>query len=439
VDSISAIDTVWVLLCAVLVFFMNTGFALLEAGFCRAKNTVNILTKNLIVFAIASLAFFAVGFGFMFGEGSSFIGLTGFAPAFDGSDVAATPANLPMAAFFFFQLVFAATAATIVSGAVAERIKLGAFMLFSVVLVAVVYPIVGHWAWGGGLLSDTGFHDFAGSTVVHSVGGWAALAGVVILGPRLGKFGKDGKARAIPGHSMALATAGGLILWMGWFGFNPGSVLSADGPSIAHVALTTNMSAAAGAVAACLVAWWKIKAPDLSMIINGALAGLVAITAGTDVVSPLGAITIGSMAGVLVVFAVLFFDRVRIDDPVGAISVHLVCGVFGTVMTGLFAAKGDSLGLLYGGGAELLVAQLKGVGLVGAFTLAASGLVWMGVKAVVGMRVPEEDELVGLDISEMKMEAYPADPTSSAVPSHAAFAAAGALRAELPGPVTDEG
>ncbi len=435
--EISALDTVWVLVCAVLVFFMNTGFALLESGFCRAKNTVNILAKNVIVFAIASLTYYLVGFGLMFGDGGGFMGGTGFAPAFDGGDaVSAAPGNLPLAAFFFFQTMFAATAATIVSGAVAERIKLQAFMLFSVPLVGFVYPVVGHWAWGGGLLADTGFHDFAGSTVVHSVGGWAALVGAIVLGPRMGKFTRDGRAKAIPGHSMALATAGALILWMGWFGFNPGSTLAADPGAIAHIILTTNLAAAAGAVVACLVAWSRLGSPDLSMILNGALAGLVGITAGCDVVSPVGALAIGALAGALVVFAVLGFDKVRVDDPVGAISVHLVCGAAGTVMVGLFAAKGDDLGLLYGGGAALLLAQLKGVALVGAFTVACSAAGWLALKALMGVRVPAEDEHVGLDLSEMKMEAYPADLTAAGASTRSALERAEAIE---PAAATSEG
>lgn len=428
-DNISALDTVWVLLCGVLVFFMNTGFALLESGFCRSKNTVNILAKNVTVFAIASLGFFFLGFGLMFGEGSGFLGTTGFVPAFDGTDVVpGAPDNLPMAVFFFFQLCFAATAATIVSGAVAERIKLGAYMLFAAVLVMVIYPIVGNWVWGGGFLSETNFHDFAGSTVVHSVGGWAALTGAIILGPRLGRYGKDGKPKAIPGHSMALATAGALILWMGWFGFNPGSVLAADGGAIAHIAVTTTLAAATGALAATLIAVFKLGGPDLSMILNGALAGLVGITAGCDVVAPLGAIAIGGIAGVIVVFSVLMFDKFKVDDPVGAVSVHLVCGAFGTVAVGLFAALGDTKGLFYGGGGALLIDQIKGVGIVGAFTVVASAAVWFGLKATVGIRVPEEDEHVGLDISEMKMEAYPADAVTGGAPMPPAAMAA----AEVP-------
>ncbi|TNF32624.1 MAG: ammonium transporter [Deltaproteobacteria bacterium] len=403
------LDTVWVLVSAFLVFFMHAGFALLESGFGRKKNTVNILAKNVLNVALASLAFYFVGFGLMFGQGD-LVGGTGFFPSFDGTDVFNTPENLPATALFFFQMVFAATAATIVSGAVAERIKLGAFMVFAFILVLAVYPIVGHWVWGGGFLAGDGFHDFAGSTVVHSVGGWAALTGVFFLGPRTGKYTKDGKARAIPGHSMPLAAAGMFILWLGWFGFNPGSQLNADGGEIARIALSTNMAAAAGGVTACITAWMVLKAPDLSMIINGILAGLVAITAGCSVIDPLGSIIVGAIAGVLVVFAVLAIDRVKLDDPVGAISVHLVGGVFGTIMVGFFSTNADvGLGLFHGGGADLLLAQLEGVAAVGGFTVLTTAVIWFALKKTVGIRVHAEDEYIGLDIAEHKMEAYPSD------------------------------
>ena len=403
------LDTVWVLVSAFLVFFMHAGFALLESGFGRKKNTVNILSKNVLNVALGSLAFYFLGFGLMFGHGD-IAGTSGFFPNFDGSDAVTTPGNLPVTAFFFFQMVFAATAATIVSGAVAERIKLSAYMIFAFVLVLTVYPVVGHWVWGGGFLQTMGFHDFAGSTVVHSVGGWAALTGIIILGPRTGKYTKDGKARAIPGHSMPLATLGMFILWLGWFGFNPGSQLNADGTAIAHIALPTNMAAAAGALTACFTAWAVLKAPDLSMIINGILAGLVAVTAGCSVVSPLGAIIIGGAAGVLVVVAVLGIDRLRLDDPVGAVSVHLVGGVFGTLMVGLFSTNPDvGLGLFYGGGLKLFLTQLTGVGVVGAFTIGSTAVLWFALKKTIGIRVNAEDEYIGLDISEHKMEAYPSD------------------------------
>jgi len=403
------LDTVWVLVAAFLVFFMHAGFALLESGFGRKKNTVNILAKNVLNVSLAALAFYFIGFGLMFGEGD-LVGGTGFFPSFDGTDVVSTPGNLPVTAFFFFQMVFAATAATIVSGAVAERIKLSAFLVFAFILVLAIYPIVGHWVWGGGFLSGEGFHDFAGSTVVHSVGGWAALTGVFFLGARTGKYGKDGKARAIPGHSMPLATAGMFILWLGWFGFNPGSQLDANGGEIARIALSTNMAAAAGAVTACITAWMVLKAPDLSMILNGALAGLVAITAGCSVIDPLGSIIVGALAGVLVVFAVLGIDKLKLDDPVGAISVHLVGGVFGTLAVGLFSTSPEvGLGLFHGGGMDLFVTQLTGVAAVGGFTVATTGVIWFALKKTMGIRVDAEDEYIGLDIAEHKMEAYPSD------------------------------
>ncbi|PKN57123.1 MAG: ammonia permease [Deltaproteobacteria bacterium HGW-Deltaproteobacteria-14] len=425
------LDTVWVLLSAFLVFFMHAGFALLESGFGRKKNTVNILAKNVLNVALASLAFYFIGFGLMFGEGGLF-GTSGFFPSFDGTDLVRTPDNLPVTAFFFFQMVFAATAATIVSGAVAERIKLSAFMIFAFILVLTVYPIVGHWVWGGGFLATEGFHDFAGSTVVHSVGGWAALTGVIILGPRIGKYTKEGKARAIPGHSMPLATLGMFILWLGWFGFNPGSQLNADGGEIARIALSTNMAAAAGGVTACIVAWRVLKAPDLSMIINGILAGLVAVTAGCSVVDPLGAIIIGGVAGVLVVGAVINLDRLRLDDPVGAVSVHLVGGVFGTLMVGFFSTNADvGLGLFYGGDLSLLGTQLLGVGAVGGFTVVTTGILWFALKKTIGIRVDAEDEYLGLDIAEHKMEAYPSDAIPGRGPSasHNADALSAAMAA----------
>ncbi len=381
--------------------------------------------------ALASLAFYFIGFGLMFGEGGLF-GTSGFFPSFDGTDLVRTPDNLPVTAFFFFQMVFAATAATIVSGAVAERIKLSAFMIFAFILVLTVYPIVGHWVWGGGFLATEGFHDFAGSTVVHSVGGWAALTGVIILGPRIGKYTKEGKARAIPGHSMPLATLGMFILWLGWFGFNPGSQLNADGGEIARIALSTNMAAAAGGVTACIVAWRVLKAPDLSMIINGILAGLVAVTAGCSVVDPLGAIIIGGVAGVLVVGAVINLDRLRLDDPVGAVSVHLVGGVFGTLMVGFFSTNADvGLGLFYGGDLSLLGTQLLGVGAVGGFTVVTTGILWFALKKTIGIRVDAEDEYLGLDIAEHKMEAYPSDAIPGRGPSasHNADALSAAMAA----------
>jgi Amt family ammonium transporter len=410
-----ALDTLWVVITACLVFFMNAGFALLESGLCQAKNAVNILAKNFIVFAVSSLAFWVVGFGLMFGDGNPFIGLTGWfisgtdnspamGDAYQGVFASLNWTGVPLAAKFFFQLVFAGTAATIVSGAVAERIKFLSFIFFSFALVAVIYPVGGHWAWGGGWLGTAGFKDFAGSTVVHSIGGWAALMGVVILGPRIGKYGKDGKVNPIPGHNMGFATLGTLILWLGWFGFNPGSTMAADVALISTVALNTNMAAAAGCLAATAVAWVVLGKPDLSMILNGTLAGLVAITAGCNVVSTASSVIIGTLAGILVVFAVLFFDKVHLDDPVGALSVHLVNGMFGTLAVGLFATEG---GLFTGGGLALTLTQIKGILAVGAFTATASAAVWYGLKVTVGIRVSPEEEREGLDTGEHGMEAYP--------------------------------
>ena len=387
------LDSIFLLFCSVLVIFMNAGFGMLEAGFCRQKNAVNILAKNLIVFGIATLIYWAVGYALMYGEGSPFIGLNGFFfsgdPAPYGDDP--YPAAVPPAIGFLFQVAFAATAATIVSGAVAERIKFGAFLIFSALLVAVSYPITGHWVWDGGWLSEMGFSDFAGSTVVHSVGGWAALVGAAILGPRLGKY-QNGRISALPGHNMGFATLGCLILWIGWFGFNPGSELAATA-NVPYIALTTNLAAAAGGVTATFTSWIKDGKPDLSMIINGILAGLVGITAGCADVSYLSAVIIGAIAGVIVVFSVAFFDSIKIDDPVGATSVHLVCGIWGTLAVGIF-------------GTANIVTQLIGIVAIGAFTIIFSAIVWTILKVTIGIRVHEDEERKGLDISEHGMEAY---------------------------------
>jgi Amt family ammonium transporter len=408
------LDTLWVLITAFLVFWMNAGFAMLESGLCQAKNAVNILAKNFIVFAASSIAFWVIGFGLMFGNGNALIGLNGWllqgadnspamGDAYRGVFASLNWTGVPLLAKFLFQLVFAGTAATIVSGAVAERVKFISFLVFSFVLVAFIYPIGGHWAWGGGWLGSMGFLDFAGSTVVHSIGGWAALAGVLVLGPRIGKFMADGTVRPIPGHNMTSATLGTLILWLGWFGFNPGSTMAADPAAIASIALNTSMAAAAGCLAATAVAWLVLGKPDLSMILNGTLAGLVAITAPCSVVGPGSAVLIGLIAGVIVVYAVLFFDKVRIDDPVGALSVHLVNGMFGTLAVGLFATEG---GLFFGGGFGRTVTQLIGIGAVGATTFALSFAAWMAIKATIGVRVSREEELEGLDVGEHGIEAY---------------------------------
>jgi len=417
------LDTLWVLLTAMLVFFMNLGFAMVESGFCRMKNTVNILSKNFIVFAVSSIAFWVIGWGLMFGNGNGFFGGEGLfglsgpdnspatGEAYAGVYTALSWATVPLLAKFFFQLVFAGTAATIVSGAVAERIKYGSFILFSFVLVAVIYPISGHWIWGGGWLASLGFWDFAGSTVVHSVGGWAALAGVIVLGPRMGKF-RDGKVHPIPGHSMPLATIGVFVLWLGWFGFNPGSTMAADPEAIARICITTNSAAAAGLLASTIVAWIALGKPDLSMTINGCLAGLVAVTASCAYISVGSALIIGTVAGVIVVFAVLMFDRLRLDDPVGALSVHLVNGIFGTIAVGLFAQdqfipNTTGNGLFYGGGLGLLGSQLAGVAAVAVFAFAISYAAWQILNLTMGIRVTGEEEHEGLDIGEHGMVAYP--------------------------------
>ncbi|EAZ88653.1 ammonium transporter [Crocosphaera chwakensis] len=399
------LNAIWVLIAAILVIFMNAGFGMLETGFCRHKNAVNILAKNLIVFALATLAYWAIGYSLMFGGPENpIIGFGGWflsgEPAAYGLDP--FPVGLPVSVAFLFQAAFAGTAATIVSGAVAERIKFTDFLIFSLLLVGISYPITGHWVWSGGWLGSLGFSDFAGSTVVHSVGGWAALMGAAILGPRMGKY-VDGRPQAIPGHNMSIATLGCLILWIGWFGFNPGSQLAADS-AVPYIAVTTNLAAAAGGVAATLVAWAKDGKPDLSMIINGILAGLVGITAGCDGVSYWGAVIIGAVAGVIVVYSVSLIDSVlKIDDPVGAISVHLVNGMWGTLAVGLFNME---TGLFYGGGITQLINQIIGIVAIGAFTVAFSAIVWTALKATMGIRVSAEEELNGLDIGEHGMEAY---------------------------------
>jgi len=423
----ATLDTLWVVIAAFLVFFMNAGFALVESGFCRRKNAVNILTKNLVVFAIATIAYWAIGFAFMFGndDGNAFIGLKGFfisgadnspaiGDAYKGDFAALNWTSIPLEAKFLFQLVFAGTAATIVSGAVAERIKFVAFLIFSFLLVGVSYAITGHWIWGGGWAAKMGFYDFAGSTVVHTVGGWGALVGAALLGPRLGRYGADGKVRAIPGHNMGLATLGCLILWLGWFGFNPGSTMDANGKLIAHIALTTNMAASTGGIAAIIVAWLYLGKPDLSMIVNGILAGLVGVTASCAFVDIPSAAIIGAVAGGIVVFAVGFFDSIKIDDPVGATSVHLVCGAWGTLALGLFSKAGEfgaapapKAGLFFGGGAEQLWYQFVGFIAVGGFTVVFSFIAWYVISLITcGIRVSEEEEIKGLDISEHAMEAY---------------------------------
>ncbi|HLG57197.1 MAG TPA: ammonium transporter [Vicinamibacterales bacterium] len=418
-----AVDTIWVVLTASLVFFMNLGFALVESGFCRAKNTVNILSKNFIVFAISCLAFYLFGWGLMFGNGSGVLGSEGLfalsgadnspvtGDAYMGAYKSIAWTGVPLYAKFFFQLVFAGTAATIVSGSVAERTKYLSFIVFSFLLVAFVYPVTGHWIWGGGWLATAGFWDFAGSTVVHSVGGWAALAGIIVLGPRLGKYGADGKVHPIPAHSMTSGVIGCFVLWLGWFGFNPGSTMAADGNAIAHIFMTTNTAAFMGLLSATALNWLWDSKPDLGMSINGCLAGLVAITAPCAFVTVNSALIIGLLSGLIVVCAVKLLDAMKLDDPVGAVPVHLFNGVFGTICVGLFAvdkitgaATGN--GLFNGGGATLLIAQLKGIGAVAVYTLVASLVFWYVIKAVLGLRVSKEEEEGGLDIGEHGQVAY---------------------------------
>ena len=410
------VDTLLVVFAAVLVFFMNLGFAAVESGFARSKNTVNILSKNFIVFAVSSLGFMLLGWGLMFGGDNPIVGtqqlfILGNSNLDFYKDTLTS--NVPFWGKFFFQLVFCGTAATIVSGAVAERVKYISFILFSFVLTLVIYPIVGHWIWGGGWLAKLGFLDFAGDTVVHSVGGWGALAGAIILGPRYGKYDKNGKPKAIPGHNMSLAVIGLFVLWLGWFGFNPGSTMSFQNPDdVVHIVVTTNTAAIAAVLTATATSWIFIGKPDLGMTINGCLAGLVGITGSCAYVSVGSSLIIGAIAGVIVVFAVLFFDKVKVDDPVGATSVHLVCGVFGTIAVGLFAQEGvTSLstvnGLFFGGGFSLLGAELAGIIAVGIFTFVASYLVWYLLKKTVGIRVSLPEEIEGLDIGEHGNSAYP--------------------------------
>ena len=397
------LNIVWTCIAAFLVFFMQAGFAMLETGFTRAKNAVNILMKNLMDFSVGTLTFAFLGFGLMFGKSGGWFGTTHFMLSDMGEGVESWNWT-----FLMFQTVFAATAATIVSGAMAERTKFISYLVYSFFITLFIYPIFGSWAWGGlldggGWLESKGFLDFAGSTVVHSVGGWLALAGAIVLGPRLGKYGPDGKAKAILGHNIPLAALGVFILWFGWFGFNSGSTMTGNG-SIGYIAVTTNLSAAAGAIAAMLVSWVVLKKPDASMALNGALAGLVAITAPCDGVSPLAAAVIGAIGGALVVFSVIFIDRVlKIDDPVGAVSVHGVCGAWGTLSCGLFNMEA---GLFYGGGLGQLGVQLLGVGAGFIWAFGVGMVLFLGLKATIGLRVSEEEELKGLDIGEHGMEAY---------------------------------
>jgi len=394
------VNNTWMLVATFLVFIMHLGFACLESGLTQAKNTVNILFKNTGIIAIGLLTYAVLGFNLMYpGDFSigQFFGFAGFGldPGADGLTTAYADGNYTYWTDFIFQAMFAATAATIVSGAVAERVKLGSFLIFTTIYVALIYTIAGSWKWGAGWLDQMGFYDFAGSTLVHSVGGWAALAGIIVLGPRLGKYVK-GAIRPVAGHSMPLATIGVFLLWLGWYGFNGGSVLSADAGLVSLVFVTTSLAAAAGVMGAMLVSWSVQHKPDLSMVLNGALAGLVGITAGADTVSVNAAMVIGFIAGVIVVIAVLAIDRAKLDDPVGAVSVHLVCGIWGTLAVGIFSVNPD----------HSFMTQLMGVGAYGAFCFPAALLIFYGLKATLGMRVSPEEERIGLDVSEHGMEAY---------------------------------
>ncbi|MCI5137331.1 MAG: ammonium transporter [Candidatus Electrothrix sp. AR1] len=392
------LDYIWTLIAAALVFFMQAGFAMVEAGFTRAKNAINIMMKNLMDFSMGSLFFWAIGFGLMFGtNGTGWFGTDSF--FLSDFKVGGDPWVL---AFWMFQCVFAATAATIVSGAMAERTKFTSYLIYSAALCAFIYPVFGSWAWGslfhgGGWLEGMGFIDFAGSTVVHSIGGWAALAGAIVIGPRLGKYGKNGEVKAIPGHNIPMAAVGVFILWLGWFGFNPGST-TAGITDTAMICVNTNLAACAGAVAGMITSWVMFKKPDISMSLNGALAGLVGITAGCANVSPTSSIIIGAIAGVLVVFSVVTIDRMHIDDPVGAVSVHGVCGAWGTLAAGLFNMDGMT--------AKIIITQLIGIGAAFAWSFGCAFILFTVIKRTVGLRVTEEEEIEGLDYGEHGSHAY---------------------------------
>ena len=414
-DKYVSVDTIWVLIGAFLVFSMQPGFAMVETGFTRAKNAANIVMKNVMDMSLGSIVFWILGFGLMFGEDiGGFIGAPDF---FVKGDYGAA---YPSSSFFIFQTMFCATAATIVSGAMAERTNFLVYCIYSVLISALVYPISGHWIWGGGWLAEMGFHDFAGSTAVHMVGGVAALIGAKMIGPRIGKYNEDGSVNAIPGHSIPLGALGVFLLWFGWFGFNGASTVCATGDealiSMGDIFITTNMAAAAGSTATMIYTWVRYGKPDVSMTLNGVLAGLVAITAGCDVVSPAGALIIGLLAGVLVVVAVEFFDqKLKIDDPVGAISVHGVCGAFGTIVTGLFATKD---GLFYGGGTSFLMTQIIGVVTVAIYVAIAMSIIFGVLDKLFGLRVSEAEEIKGLDMEEHGLLSSYADfmPTVEEMP-----------------------
>lgn len=397
-DAMFTVNNTWMLISTFLVFIMHLGFASLEAGLTQSKNTVNILFKNVSIVAIGILTYAVCGFNLMYpGEFNGYFGFAGFGitnPIGSAGLIGYADGAYTYFTDFIFQAMFAATAATIVSGAVAERIKLSSFLIFSTVYVAIIYPVAGSWKWGAGWLDQLGFYDFAGSTLVHSVGGWAALVGAILVGSRIGKYGQNGRIKPILGHNMPLATIGVFLLWFGWYGFNGGSVLSADPGGVSLVFVTTTLAAAAGIIGAMITSWYVSKKPDLSMILNGSLAGLVGITAGADVISPMNSVLVGFIAGIIVVLSVIQLDKLKIDDPVGAISVHLVCGIWGTLAVGVFSAE------------HSLSVQALGVVAYGLFCLIGSALIFTVLKYSIGLRVSEDEEILGLDIGEHDMESY---------------------------------
>jgi Amt family ammonium transporter len=397
-DAMFTVNNTWMLVSTFLVFIMHLGFASLEAGLTQSKNTVNILFKNVSIIAIGILTYAICGFNLMYpGEFNGYFGFAGFgitSPIGSAGLIGYADGAYTYFTDFIFQAMFAATAATIVSGAVAERIKLSSFLIFSTVYVAIIYPVAGSWKWGAGWLDQLGFYDFAGSTLVHSVGGWAALVGAILVGSRIGKYGQNGRIKPILGHNMPLATIGVFLLWFGWYGFNGGSVLSADPGVVSLVFVTTTLAAAAGVIGAMITSWYVSKKPDLSMILNGSLAGLVGITAGADVISPMNSVLVGFIAGIIVVLSVIQLDKLKIDDPVGAISVHLICGIWGTLAVGVFSAE------------HSLSVQALGVVAYGLFCLIGSILIFTVLKYSIGLRVSEDEEIIGLDIGEHDMESY---------------------------------
>lgn len=402
IDLTVSINTIWVLMAGFLVFIMHAGFSMVEIGFTRSKNAVNIIMKNFMTIAIGVICYFIIGFALMFGDDvGGFLGTTGFFIA----NLPEMTAGIPTLGFWFFQAVFAATSATIVSGAIAERTKFSAYLIFCVLITGITYPIVGHWIWSSeGWLAGLGFHDLAGSTVVHAVGGFSAFVCAALVGPRIGKYSKDGKVRVIPGHSVPLGALGVLLLWFGWFGFNPGSTIDGTTPLITVIAVTTLLAGAAGAVSSLTFSWIKYGKPDASLTLNGCLAGLVGITAGADVVSPASSLAIGAIAGIVLVIAVEVIDhKIKVDDPVGAISVHGVCGSLGTILVGVFAEDG---GLLYGDGFALLGIQTLGVLCAGAFAATMAFLIFSVAKKTIGIRVGEKEEKEGLDVGEHGISAY---------------------------------